>query len=70
MNDKIPYGWAAVGSFFGAMSFQHWIALIGLLVSIVLGVANFVVNRRHKQEILRIERAKAKAVGAVVERDQ
>lgn len=50
LHSRLTYFFAMVGAFFSGLSLYEMGFLLGLLVSIVLGVMNYLLNRRSQQQ--------------------
>lgn len=53
-STQLSYWLAGLGLFFSGLSLYEWAALIGVVASIVLGVATFAVNTYHQAKRTRL----------------
>ncbi|MBP6518327.1 hypothetical protein [Shewanella sp.] len=50
VNSRLTYFFATVGAFFSGFTLYEIGFLFGLIVSVVLGVLNYLLNRRSQQK--------------------
>lgn len=50
LHSRLTYFFATIGAFFSGLSLYEMGFLIGLAVSIALGVLNYLLNRRSQQQ--------------------
>jgi len=50
LNSKLTYFFAAVGAFFSGFTLYEVGFLVGLIASVVLGLLNYLLNRRSQQK--------------------
>lgn len=50
LHSRLTYSFATIGAFFSGLSLYEMGFLIGLAVSIALGVLNYLLNRRSQQQ--------------------
>ncbi|MEM8322155.1 hypothetical protein Q4S25_02595 [Morganella morganii] len=50
LHSRLTYSFATIGAFFSGLSLYEMGFLIGLTVSIALGVLNYLLNRRSQQQ--------------------
>ncbi|CAG9412230.1 MULTISPECIES: phage holin [Providencia] len=54
LSTPLSYWLAGLGLFFSGLSLYEWVALVGVVASILLGVATFVVNAYHQAKRTRL----------------